>query len=33
MPTEAQKPLTLDVLTMWASSAFISSGRKVRTPR
>ncbi len=30
---DAQKPLTLDVLTMWASSAFIISGRKVRTPR
>ncbi len=31
-PTEAQKPLTLEVLTMWPSSAFSSIGRKARTP-
>ncbi|HXC12610.1 MAG TPA: hypothetical protein VNV39_07190 [Stellaceae bacterium] len=29
-PTDAQKPLTLLVLTMWPSSAFSSIGRRAR---
>jgi len=28
----AQKPLTLEVLMMWPSSAAINSGMKARTP-
>ena len=31
-PMLAQKPLTLEVLTMWPSSEAISSGMKARTP-
>jgi hypothetical protein len=32
-PSDAQKPFTLLVLTMWPSSAFLSNGRKARVQK